>query len=95
MVLASLERDVSVSRCRRRTKPVTKPKLGALLPVIDAILEADRTGPVKWPLTQKITTQFQSHRSPQFCSEWRAELPAFRIKLRALSSVLFRFYSDS
>lgn len=31
----------------RRTRPVSKPKLGTLLPVIDAILEADRTGPVK------------------------------------------------
>ena len=30
-----------------RTKPVAKPKLGPLLPAIDAILEADRTGPVK------------------------------------------------
>jgi transposase len=30
-----------------RTKPVAKPKLGPLLPVIDAMLEADRTGPVK------------------------------------------------
>ena len=30
-----------------RTTPVEKPKLGALLPVIDAILEGDRTAPVK------------------------------------------------
>ena len=30
-----------------RTKPIAKPKLGPLLPVIDAILEVDRTGPVK------------------------------------------------
>jgi hypothetical protein len=29
------------------TKPVTKPKLGALLPVVDAILEADWTAAVK------------------------------------------------
>jgi transposase len=36
-----------------RTKPVAKPKLGALLPVIDAILEADRTGPVKQRHTAK------------------------------------------
>ena len=36
-----------------RTKPVTKPKLGALLPVIDAILEADRTAPVKQRHTAK------------------------------------------
>jgi transposase len=30
-----------------RTKPVAKPKLGPLLPVIDAILAADRIAPVK------------------------------------------------
>jgi len=36
-----------------RTKPVSKPKLGPLLPVIDAILEADRTGPVKQRHTAK------------------------------------------
>jgi transposase len=36
-----------------RTKPVTKPKLGPLLPVIDAILEADRTAPVKQRHTAK------------------------------------------
>ena len=29
-----------------RTEPVAQPKLGPLLPVIDAILEADRTAPV-------------------------------------------------
>ena len=55
-----LSRD-TVSRCAgfrlppgyTRTKPVTKPKLGALLPVIDAILEADRTAPVKQRHTAK------------------------------------------
>ncbi len=36
-----------------RTIPVAKPKLGALLPVIDAILEADRTAPVKQRHTAK------------------------------------------
>ena len=36
-----------------RTKPVGKPKLGPLLPVIDAILEADRTAPVKQRHTAK------------------------------------------
>ena len=36
-----------------RTKPVTKPKLGALIPVIDAILEADQTAPVKQRHTAK------------------------------------------
>ena len=36
-----------------RTKPVTRPKLGALIPVIDAILEADQTAPVKQRHTAK------------------------------------------
>lgn len=36
-----------------RTTPVAKPKLGALLPVIDAILEGDRTAPVKQRHTGK------------------------------------------
>ena len=36
-----------------RTKPVGKPKLGPLLPVIDAILEVDRTAPVKQRHTAK------------------------------------------
>ena len=37
----------------RRTKPPTKPKLGALLPVIDAILAADREAPGKQQHTAK------------------------------------------
>ena len=36
-----------------RTKPAAKPKLGPLLAVIDAILEADRTAPVKQRHTAK------------------------------------------
>src|ERR671911_3167700 len=55
-----LSRETVLKMCRfslppgyTRTKPVTKPKLGALLPVIDAILEADRTGPVKQRHTAK------------------------------------------
>ncbi len=36
-----------------RTKPVTMPKLGPLLPVIDAILDADGTAPVKQRHTAK------------------------------------------
>lgn len=36
-----------------RTKPVEKPKLGSLLPVVDAILEDDRTAPVKQRHTAK------------------------------------------
>jgi transposase len=49
-----LSRETVLKMCRfslppgyTRTKPVAKPKLGSLLPVIDAILEADRTAPVK------------------------------------------------
>ena len=49
-----LSRETVLKMCRfslppgyTRTKPVAKPKLGPLLPVIDAILEADRTAPVK------------------------------------------------
>src|SRR4249920_1160897 len=55
-----LSRETVLKMCRfslppgyTRTKPVTKPKLGPLLPVIDAILEADRTGPVKQRHTAK------------------------------------------
>ncbi|KQZ12257.1 transposase [Mesorhizobium sp. Root552] len=55
-----LSRETVLKMCRfslppgyTRSKPVTKPKLGALLPVIDAILEADRTGPVKQRHTAK------------------------------------------
>jgi len=36
-----------------RTKPAEKPKLGPLLPVIDVILEADRSAPVKQRHTAK------------------------------------------
>ena len=36
-----------------RTKAVTKPKLGPLLAVIDGILEADKTSPVKQRHTAK------------------------------------------
>ena len=48
-----LSRETVLKMCRfslppgyTRKKPATKPKLGLLLPVIDAILEADRTVPV-------------------------------------------------
>ena len=36
-----------------RAKPPAKPKLGPLLPVIDAILDADRTAPLKQRHTAK------------------------------------------
>ena len=49
-----LSRETVAKMCRfslppgyTRTKPAEKPKLGPLLPVIDAILETDRTAPVK------------------------------------------------
>jgi hypothetical protein len=55
-----LSRETVAKMCRfslppgyTRTKPVEKPKLGPLLPVIDAILEADRTTPVKQRHTAK------------------------------------------
>jgi transposase len=55
-----LSRETVLKMCRfsvppgyRRTKPAGKPKLGPLLPVIDAILETDRTGPVKQRHTAK------------------------------------------
>jgi transposase len=36
-----------------RQRPAEKPKLGPLIPVIEAILEADRTAPVKQRHTAK------------------------------------------
>ena len=55
-----LSRETVQKMCRfslppgyTRTLPISKPKLGALLPVIDAILEADRTAPVKQRHTAK------------------------------------------
>ena len=55
-----LSRETVLKMCRfslppgyTRTKPVAKPKLGPLLPVIDAILEAGRTAPVKQRHTGK------------------------------------------
>jgi transposase len=55
-----LSRETVAKMCRfslppgyTRTKPVEKPKLGPLLPVIDAILAADKTAPVKQRHTAK------------------------------------------
>jgi len=55
-----LSRETVSKMCRfslppgyTRTKAVGKPKLGPLVPVIDAILEADRTAPVKQRHTAK------------------------------------------
>jgi transposase len=55
-----LSRDTVAKMCRFsappgyvRTKPPGRPKLGTLIPVIDAILEADRTAPVKQQHTAK------------------------------------------
>ena len=55
-----LSRETVAKMCRfslppgyTRTKPAAKPKLGPLLPVIDAIPAADRTGPVKQRHTAK------------------------------------------
>ena len=55
-----LSRDTINKMCRfsappgyQRTKEPEKPKLGPLIPVIEAILEADRTAPVKQRHTAK------------------------------------------
>lgn len=55
-----LSRDTIAKMCRYsappgyvRTKPPERPKLGPLVPVIDAILEADRTAPPKQRHTAK------------------------------------------
>jgi transposase len=55
-----LNRETVAKMCRfslppgyTRTKPAGKPKLGPLLPVIDAMLEADRTAPAKQRHTAK------------------------------------------
>ena len=55
-----LSRETISKMCRfslppgyTRTKPVERPKLGPLVPVIDAILEADRIAPVKQRHTAK------------------------------------------
>lgn len=55
-----LSRETVLKMCRfslppgyTRTAPVTKPKLGALLPVIDTIMEADQKAPVKQRHTAK------------------------------------------
>jgi transposase len=55
-----LSRDTVAKMCRfslppgyTRTKPAEKPKLGPLLPVIDAILEADQSAPLKQRHTAK------------------------------------------
>jgi transposase len=55
-----LSRETVLKMCRfslppgyTRTMPVVKPKLGALLPVIDSILAADRAAPVKQRHTAK------------------------------------------
>ena len=55
-----LNRETVAKMCRfslppgyTRKEPAAKPKLGPLLPVIDAILEADRTAPVKQRHTAK------------------------------------------
>jgi len=55
-----LSRDTVAKMCRFsappgyvRSKPAEKPKLGALIPVIEAILEGDRTAPAKQQHTVK------------------------------------------
>ena len=62
--LLGLSRDTVRKMCRYaappgyvRTKPVEHPKLGPLIPVIDAILAADRTAPPKQRHTAKRVWQ--------------------------------------
>ncbi len=64
-----LNRETLLKMCRfslppgyTRTRPPEKPKLGPLLPVIDAILEADRNAPVK----QRHSGIFERHDTPTF-----------------------------
>ena len=59
-IVFGLNRETVAKMCRfslppgyTRTKPVAKPKLGALIPVIDAILEADKAAPMKQRHTAK------------------------------------------
>ena len=64
-----LSRETVLKMCRfslppgsTRKVPAVKPKLGLLTPVIDAILEGDRKGPVK-----------QRHTAKRIFERWRAE----------------------
>jgi hypothetical protein len=63
-----LSRDTIAKMCRYsappgyvRTRPADKPKLGPLMPVIEAILEADRTAPVKQQHTAKRIFECEFH----------------------------------
>ena len=66
-----LSRDTISKMCRYsappgyvRTKPPGKPKLGAFIPVIDAILAADVTAPPKQRHSAKRIYE-------RLCSDWR------------------------
>src|SRR5215208_623188 len=74
-----LSRETVLKMCRfslppgyTRTLPISKPKLGALLPVIDAILEADQSAPAKQRHTAKESMQNRGERGDQaaFGSAW-------------------------
>ena len=60
-----------------RTKPVARPKLGALIPVIDAILEADQTAPFKQRHTAGVGL---SRHGPARCRSGRSRRPAPRTR---------------
>jgi hypothetical protein len=73
-----LSRETVLKMCRfslppgyTRSKPVARPPLEAMVPVIDAILEADRAGPVK----QRHTAATPSSRI--MCG-WRSRAAARR-----------------
>ena len=54
-----------------RRKPVGKPKLGPLLSVIDAILEADRTAPAKQRHTAKrIFERLRDEQASAVVTRW-------------------------
>ena len=76
-----LSRDTIAKMCRYsappgyvRLRPPGKPKLGALLPVIAAILEADRAGPPKQQHTAKRI--FERLQAAQGVRHEPASLPA-------------------
>lgn len=85
--LFRLSRETIAKMCRfsippgyTRTKPVEKPKLGPLLPVIDAILNGDRASPVKQRHTAKrIFERLRDEHGLPLCQDLRGEVPGGRL----------------
>lgn len=91
-----LSRETISKMCRfslppgyTRVKPVAKPKLGALLPVIDAILEADGTARVAHQRQQAVRTLAKVHRLARqehlHARRYHAERTARRTRRSAVS----------